>query len=397
MPKGLCILGSTGSVGANTLRVVEGLGERFRVVSLAAGKNLDLLAQQIREFNPVVVSVGSPESIEPLRQRVLVAGHRRPLKIVAGSSGQVEAATLPEVDFVVSASHGVTGLVATYEAIRAGKQVGLANKETLVAAGEVVTRAARERGVEVLPIDSEHSAIHQCLRAGSRREVRRLILTGSGGPFLKTPKKEFQRITPERALKHPIWKMGGRITIDSATLMNKSLEIIEAHWLFGLPSAQIDVLIHPESIIHSMIEFQDGSVMAQLSVADMRLPIQYALTYPERAPANGDFLALDLVATRRLHFLKPDGRRFPCLDLGREALEKGGAVPCALNAADEVAVEAFLDGRLLFSDIPRVIERVMKGTPITQVSSLEAVLECDRESRQRARAYVAQLVSGKNN
>ncbi len=397
MPKGLCILGSTGSVGANTLRVVEGLGERFRVVSLAAGKNLDLLAQQILRFNPAIVSVGSPECIEPLRTRLSAAGYRRELRIAADTEGQVEAATLPEVDFVVSASHGVTGLVATYEAIRAGKRIGLANKETLVAAGEVVMRAARERSVEILPIDSEHSAIHQCLRSGSRHEVRRLILTGSGGPFLKTPKKDFDYITPERALKHPIWKMGGRITIDSATLMNKGLEIIEAHWLFGLPSAQIDVLIHPESIVHSMIEFRDGSVMAQLSVADMRLPIQYALTYPERAAANGDLLALDLVATRSLRFLKPDRRRFPCLDLGREALEKGGALACALNAADEVAVEAFLAGRLRFSDIPRVVETVMKATPTTNLSGLGVVLECDAEARRRAGECAADLMKGTPN
>jgi 1-deoxy-D-xylulose-5-phosphate reductoisomerase len=391
MTKGVCILGSTGSVGVNTLRVVKGLGERFRVVSLAAGKNLDLLVQQVLQFNPTMVSVGSPECIEPLRQRLAAAGYRKPLKIAAGTSGQVEAATLPEVGFVVSASHGVTGLVATYQAIRAGKQIGLANKETLVAAGEVVMRAARERGVEILPIDSEHSAIHQCLRSGSRGEIRRLILTGSGGPFLKTPKKGFRRITPARALKHPIWKMGGRITIDSATLMNKGLEIIEAHWLFGLPAAQIDVLIHPESIVHSMIEFQDGSVMAQLSVADMRLPIQYALTYPERAARNGNFPGLDLVAARRLRFLKPDTLRFPCLELGREALVRGGAVPCAMNAADEVAVESFLDGKLCFPDIPRVVETVMKETPNTKLSSLDAVLECDGESRRRARARVKEL------
>ena len=320
MTNGLCILGSTGSVGSNTLRVVKSLGDRFHVVSLSAGRNLDALAQQILEFNPSLVSVGSPDCIEPLRQRVLAAGFRGPLKIVAGTDGQEEAATLQEVNFVVSAAHGVTGLRATYQAIRAGKQIGLANKETLVVAGEMVTQAARAQSVEILPIDSEHSAIHQCLRSGATREVRRLILTGSGGPFRMTPKKDFPSITPAQALKHPIWKMGGRITIDSATMMNKGLEIIEAHWLFGLPSAQIDVLIHPESIIHSMIEFQDGSVMAQLSIADMRLPIQYALTYPDRVAGNGDLKVLDLVAARRLRFQKPDARRFPCMDLGREAL-----------------------------------------------------------------------------
>ncbi|HEV2231960.1 MAG TPA: 1-deoxy-D-xylulose-5-phosphate reductoisomerase [Terriglobia bacterium] len=397
MTNGLCILGSTGSVGSNTLRVVKSLGDRFHVVSLSAGRNLDALAQQILEFNPSLVSVGSPDCIEPLRQRVLAAGFRGPLKIVTGTEGQEEAATLQEVNFVVSAAHGVTGLRATYQAIRAGKQIGLANKETLVVAGEMVTQAARAQSVEILPIDSEHSAIHQCLRSGATREVRRLILTGSGGPFRMTPKKDFPSITPAQALKHPIWKMGGRITIDSATMMNKGLEIIEAHWLFGLPSAQIDVLIHPESIIHSMIEFQDGSVMAQLSIADMRLPIQYALTYPDRVAGNGDLKVLDLVAARRLRFQKPDARRFPCMDLGREALEKGGAAPCALNAADEISVEAFLAGRLRFSDIPRVIEAVMKNTPKVPMTSLDAVLECDADARRRASECAAGLSKGSMN
>lgn len=380
--KGLCILGSTGSIGQSCLRVVRSLPGRFRVVSLSAGKNMEVLAQQIQEFGPQVVVVGSAQCVEPLRQRLHAQAYSKPIRILVETSGQVEAATLPEVDFVVSASHGTTGLVATYEGIRAGKQVGLANKEVLVVAGELVMRAARERAVELLPIDSEHSAVHQCLRSGLRQEVRRLILTGSGGPFLRTPRRLFDSLTPEQALKHPVWKMGGRVTIDSATLMNKGLEIIEAHWLFGLPSAQIEVLIHPESIIHSMIEFQDGSVMAQLSVADMRVPIQYALTYPDRAEANGN--SLDLAALRRLHFRKPDSRRFPCLALGRAALEEGGALPCALNAADEVAVEAFLARRLRFSDIPRVIEKVMRQTPEVHLNTLDDVLECDREARRRA-------------
>jgi 1-deoxy-D-xylulose-5-phosphate reductoisomerase len=300
-------------------------------------------------------------------------------------SGQIEAATQSEVDTVVSASHGTTGLVATYKAIQAGKRIGLANKEVLVAAGELVTRAARERGAEILPVDSEHCAIHQCLRAGSHAEVRRLILTASGGPFLKTPRKHLDRITPEEALQHPIWKMGGRITIDSATLMNKGLEIIEAHWLFGFPSEKIDVLIHPESVVHSMIEFRDGSVIAQMSVPDMRLPIQYALNFPDRLAMNGDSQGLDLTALRKLRFAAPDTRRFPCLDLAREALRKGGSLPCALNAADEVAVEAFLAHRLRFSDIPRVIEGVLEQTTHAQsCSSLDDVLECDREARRLA-------------
>lgn len=390
--KGLCILGSTGSIGRNCLCVVRSQPGRFRVVSLSAGRNLDALADQIVEFRPGWVAVGGSESIGPLRERLLARGYDRPLKIVAGAEGQVEAATLPEVDFVVSASHGITGLAATYEAVRAGKQLGLANKEALVVAGQLVMQAARERGVDVLPIDSEHSAVHQCLRSGLRQEVRRLILTGSGGPFLKTPRQRFDSITPEQALEHPVWKMGGRITIDSATLMNKGLEIIEAHWLFGFQSAQIDVLIHPESIIHSMIEFQDGSVLAQLSVPDMRIPIQYALTYPERVTLNGNALGLDLPARRRLTFRKPDTRRFPCLELAREALEKGGTMPCVLNAADEVAVEAFLANRLRFSDIPHLIERVMDEAPKVDLDSLETVLRCDQEARRRATELVKNAI-----
>jgi len=382
--KGLSILGSTGSIGTNTLRVVRGLPGRFRVESLSAGRNLHLLAEQVREFRPRLVSVGSTELIEPLRGLLRARGDGEAVRIVAGIEGRVEAATLPEVDFVVSASHGITGLVATYEAVRAGKSVGLANKEVLVVAGELVTRTARERGSNLLPIDSEHSALHQCLRAGCLAEVRRLILTASGGPFLRTPKESFDSITPEQALRHPVWKMGGRVTIDSATLMNKGLEIIEAHWLFGVPSGRISVLIHPESIVHSMIEFSDGSVMGQLSVADMRIPIQYALTYPERALMNGNGPWLDLVRAGRLSFEEPDTNRFACLALGRAALEHGGTMPCALNAADEVAVEAFLGGRLRFADIPRVIEKVMGAVPAADLGSMEDVLACDQEARRRA-------------
>ncbi|MGD0008186.1 MAG: 1-deoxy-D-xylulose-5-phosphate reductoisomerase [Terriglobia bacterium] len=385
MTKGLCVLGSTGSIGRQCLCVVKNASDRFHVVALCAGKNLELLAQQVRDFAPKLVVVGNSECIEPLRERLRNLGVSPTVQVACGVSGQIEAATQSEVDTVVSASHGTTGLVATYKAIQAGKRIGLANKEVLVAAGELVTRAARERGAEILPVDSEHCAIHQCLRAGSHAEVRRLILTASGGPFLKTPRKHLDRITPEEALQHPIWKMGGRITIDSATLMNKGLEIIEAHWLFGFPSEKIDVLIHPESVVHSMIEFRDGSVIAQMSVPDMRLPIQYALNFPDRLAMNGDSQGLDLTALRKLRFAAPDTRRFPCLDLAREALRKGGSLPCALNAADEVAVEAFLAHRLRFSDIPRVIEGVLEQTTHAQsCSSLDDVLECDREARRLA-------------
>jgi 1-deoxy-D-xylulose-5-phosphate reductoisomerase len=385
MTKGLCILGSTGSIGRQCLCVVKNASDRFHIVALCAGKNLELLARQVRDFVPKLVVVGNSECIDPLRERLRNLGVSPTVQVACGVSGQIEAATHSEVDTVVSASHGTTGLVATYKAIQAGKRIGLANKEVLVAAGELVTRAARERGAEILPVDSEHCALHQCLRSGSHAEVRRLILTASGGPFLKTPRKHLDRITPEEALQHPTWKMGGRVTIDSATMMNKGLEIIEAHWLFGVPSEKIDVLIHPESVVHSMIEFRDGSVMAQMSVPDMRLPIQYALNYPDRLAMNGDSQGLDLIALSKLRFSAPDTRRFPCLDLAREALRKGGSLPCALNAADEVAVEAFLAHRLGFSDIPRVIERVLEQTTRAQsCSSLDDVLECDHEARRRA-------------
>ena len=385
MTKGLCILGSTGSIGRQCLYVVRNAADRFHVVALCAGKNVDLLAQQVRDFAPKLVVVGNSECIEPLRERLRNRGASPTVQVACGVSGQIEAATHSEVDTVLSASHGTTGLVATYKAIQAGKRIGLANKEVLVAAGELVTRAARARGAEILPVDSEHCAIHQCLRSGSHAEVRRLILTASGGPFVKTPQKHLDRVTPEEALQHPIWKMGGRITIDSATLMNKGLEIIEAHWLFDFPSEKIDVLIHPESVVHSMIEFRDGFVMAQMSVPDMRLPIQYALNYPDRLAMNGDSQGLDLIALNKLRFSAPDTRRFPCLDLAREALREGGSMPCALNAADEVAVEAFLAHRLGFSDIPRLIEGVLQQTTHTQsLSSLDDVFLCDQEARLRA-------------
>ena len=394
MTRGLCILGSTGSIGQNCLRVVESLPDRFHVFALAAGKNLDVLAAQVVKHHPRIAVVSHPEFRAPLRERLNRLGYRRRVEIAAGVAGQVEAATHDGVDFVVSASHGTTGLVATYRAICAGKRVGLANKETLVAAGELVMRAARQRGIEVLPIDSEHCAVHQCLRAGQGKEVKRIILTASGGPFLKTPRRRFDSVRPEEALKHPIWRMGGRITIDSATLVNKGLEIIEAYWLFGVPPAQIEVVIHPESIVHSMVEFLDGSVMAQLGVPDMRIPIQYALTYPERTAAHGAELGLDLIAAGRLHFGKPDTRRFPSLDLAREALTRGGILPCAFNAADEVAVEAFLNSRLRFSAIPRLIEAVMQQMDSHRsIDALEDVLEGDREARRRARELIS-AVSG---
>ena len=390
--KSLCILGSTGSVGVNVLRVVAAHPGRFRVAALSAGKNLDLLARQIADFTPditVIAAPDGPNGVEALEDRLKALDYRRPVTILTGVDGQVAAVKHPAVDFVVSAAHGVTGLVATYEAVRAGKNVGLANKETLVAAGDVVMQAARERAVEILPIDSEHSALHQCLRCGVPREVRRVILTASGGPFLGWRQRDLEQVQPDQALRHPVWRMGGRISVDSATLMNKGFEVIEAHWLFGLAPGQIEVLIHRESIVHSMIEFCDGSVLAQLAVPDMRIPIQYALTHPERLPVNGGGLTLNLASQKCLHFKAPKRRHFPCLDLGRDALARGSAWTCALNAADEIAVEAFLGKRLPFTAIPRVIARVLEGTSAARLDSIDDVLACDREARARALREIA--------
>lgn len=386
--KGVCILGSTGSIGRNTLKVINELPGRFQVISLSAGRNLAVLAEQIVEFRPTLASVGTADEVAPLREELAKRGFKDKVKIVGGREGRIASVAEPGVDTVVSASHGVTGLIATYEAAKLGKRICLANKETMVVAGEIVTREAKRSGAEVLPVDSEHCAIHQCLRAGEKSEVERLILTGSGGPFLHTPGNEFASIRPEQALHHPIWKMGGRITIDSATLMNKGLEIIEAHWLFGLSPAQIEVVIHPESVIHSMIEFKDRCVLAQLAVADMRIPIQYALTYPERAATDGAALRLDLLSVGGLHFGRPDTARFPCLSLAREAIQRGGCMPCSLNAADETAVSAFLGTQVSFAAIPRIIEKVMRRTPGAPMASIDDVLACDRE----ARAWAAEAV-----
>ena len=382
--KGICILGSTGSVGRNCCQVLGPLADRFRVVALTAGGNLEVLAEQVTRFQPDIVSVRDGELARELRERLEGERLRAGLKIVSGTGGMVEAATHPDVEMVVSASHGVTGLEATFQAVRAGKQIALANKETLVAAGPLVTRLAEKTGSEILPVDSEHNAIHQCLRAGRREEVHRLILTASGGPFRKTPREQLERMEPEQALRHPVWNMGHRITIDSATLMNKGFEIIEAHWLFGMPTHSIAVLVHPQSIVHSMVEFTDGSVMAQMGVADMQVPIRYALTYPERLPSSGTGLSLRWEQVSRLEFHPPDKSRFPCLDLAREALAAGESMPCSLNAADEVAVEGFLQREIKFTDIPRVLERVLRTCSVGRLDSLGDVWECDREARARA-------------
>ncbi len=380
--KRIAILGSTGSIGRQCLSVVESLPGRFGVVALAAGENVDQLAAQVEQHRPQLVSVADAKRADELAERLRALGVAPLPEIQSGRAGLLSVATHPQADVVVSAAVGVVGLEATYAAAQRGKQVALSNKEVLVAAGELVMAAARSSGVELLPVDSEHNAIHQCLRAGEPREVRRLVLTASGGPFRKAPLKQLSAATPEQALAHPNWRMGQRITIDSATLMNKGFEVIEAHWLFGMKLEQIDVVIHPQSTVHSMVEFVDGSILAQLGPTDMRVPIQYALTYPERVASNG--CQLDWAALRRLDFEKVSPRRFPCLGLAREALRQGGSLPCALNAADEVAVAAFLERRLPFPGIARVIERVLERMPRARFAGMEDVLAADAEARRLA-------------
>jgi 1-deoxy-D-xylulose-5-phosphate reductoisomerase len=388
--KKLAILGSTGSIGRQCLSVVETLPERFAVVALAAGSNLDELVGQIERHRPEVVSVGDAGRVDELAQRLRVKGFGPLPAIHYGREGMLAVATLAAADMVVSAAVGVVGLEATYEAIKLQKTVALSNKEALVAAGELVMAAADKAGRELLPVDSEHNAVHQCLRGGTHGEVRRLVLTASGGPFRKTPLAALESVTPEQALAHPNWRMGNRITIDSATMMNKGFEIIEARWLFGMRPEQIEVVVHPQSTIHSMVEFVDGSVLAQLGPTDMRMPIQYALTYPERVASNQ--VALDWSKLRRLDFQKASTRRFPCLRLAREALRKGGALPCALNAADEIAVAAFLEGKLPFLGIPEVIERVLARTPKIRFAKMDDVLTADTEARRMAKEEVQRLV-----
>jgi 1-deoxy-D-xylulose-5-phosphate reductoisomerase len=382
------ILGSTGSIGSNTLDVVRQHGHRFTIHGLVAGHNVEVLSSQIREFRPTIAVVADGQTLDRLRERLIEAGLPRSQwpELAAGPLARVQAATAGEVDFVMSAIVGVAGLEATYEAIKRKKRIGLANKEVLVASGSLVMEAVRQLGTELIPVDSEHNGAHQCLRGGRRSEVTRLILTASGGPFRETPREELQCVTPEQALNHPTWKMGKRITIDSATLMNKGFEVIVACWLFDLPAKQVDVVVHPQSSIHAMVEYNDGSILAQISATDMRMPIQYAMTYPDRDRAPVP--RLDWTEPRAWTFSAPDFEKFPLLKLAYQAQEQGGSATCTLNAADEVAVEAFLAGRILFPGIAQTVEETLSRQAAKKPATIEEVLEIDRISRELARRVI---------
>lgn len=378
--KRVAILGSTGSVGRNTLAVVDAFRDELKVVGLAAGGNIDLLAQQVIKYRPELVSVRDQRDVDRLRGRL-----PEPIDIVHGASGASAVATLADADVVIAAIVGAAGIPPVHAALKAGKRTAIANKEVLVAAGDVMTRAAREHGGEILPVDSEHNAVHQALRCGDHREVGRIILTASGGPFLKRDLATFGDITVEAALAHPTWKMGNKISIDSATMMNKGLEVIEAHHLFSMPCDRIDILIHPQSIVHSMVEYVDGSIIAQLSTTDMKFPIQYAVLYPERVTAP--FARLDLTKIRTLEFLPVDPHRFPAVALAYHACRSGGSMPAVLNAANEVAVERFLAGELSFPSIVDIVSRVLEkhARQVSPITSIDDALHWDGWARNEAR------------
>ena len=388
----LTLLGSTGSIGTSTLDVVRRWPGRFGIYALVAGRNTELLARQIAEFRPRVAVVADEQALADLR-RILKANGTPAPELAAGPRARMTAAAAPEAGFVMSAIVGVEGLEATYEAVLRGKRVGLANKEVLVASGRLVIEAMRRSGAELIPVDSEHNGAHQCFRAGRRDEVARLILTASGGPFRQAPISALEKVTPEQALNHPTWKMGPRITIDSATMLNKGFEVIEACWLFGLSPKEVEVVVHPQSKVHAMVEYADGSVMAQISVTDMRMPIQYALTYPERASAPAPRLDWGQAATWT--FDPPDLEKFPLLKLAYEAQTAGGSAACTLNAADEVAVEAFLAGRISYPAIAAAISETLQRVAVSQPQSVSAVLEIDRASREAARGIIEERAFAK--
>ena len=383
--KQLAIIGSTGSIGQNTLNVVRHLSGRFQVFALAAHSNVTLLAEQIAAFEPRVVTLIEGSRLNELTRHCRDRGIRLP-EMLTEQEGLRAIASANEVDIVVSGAVGAAGLFPTYVAVEAGKTVALANKESMVLAGELLRSTAARTGAQIIPIDSEHSAIDQCLRSGRREEVRRLILTASGGPFRDTPREHLDRVTPEAALNHPTWRMGRRITIDSATLMNKGLEVIEARWLFDIPENRVDILVHPQSIVHSMVEFTDGSVIAQLGTTDMRQPIQYALTYPDRLESCVP--GIDWTAASRLDFLPPDTVKFPCVQLAYRAIRQGSTAPAVLNAADEIAVQAFLDQHISFMDIPRLIEESLDAHHSASGVTLETVMAADAWARRFVRERV---------
>jgi 1-deoxy-D-xylulose-5-phosphate reductoisomerase len=379
----LTILGSTGSIGTSTLDVVRLNRSRFSVYALAAGRNITLLAEQIQEFHPKVVVVGEPTDVD--RLRALLPNSVNP-DLLSGPANLVQIAVAPEADTVMSSIVGVAGLEATYEAVCQGKRIGLANKESLVSGGQLMMDAVKKHGAEMLPVDSEHNGAHQCLRAGHRGEATKLILTASGGPFRTTPREALEWVTPSDALKHPTWKMGNRITIDSATLMNKGFEVIEAHWLFGFGPDEIDVVVHPQSSVHAMVEYEDGSVIAQICATDMRMPIQYALTWPDRNSAPVP--RIDWSQARKWEFHAPDYEKFPLLRLAYASLRMGGTASCILNAADEVAVGAFLEGRISFPAIARTVEETLGRMTLTQATSVAEILEADAAARRVAQNVI---------
>ena len=388
----LTLLGSTGSIGTSTLDVIRLWPDRFGVYALVAGRNVDLLARQIAEFKPKVAVVADETALDQLR--AILKTNNTPIpELAAGARARIDAAIAPETSFVMSAIVGVDGLEATYEAVRRKKRVGLANKEVLVAGGELVMQARREAGAELIPVDSEHNGAHQCLRAGLRHEVSKLILTASGGPFRRTSREQLAAVTPEQALNHPTWKMGKRITIDSATLMNKGFEVIEACWLFDFPPKDVEVVVHPESKVHAMVEYLDGSVIAQVCATDMRMPIQYAMTYPERATAPVP--RLDWSQAAQWSFEPPDYQKFPLLGMAYEAISAGGSASATLNAADEIAVEAFLAGSIPFPGIAATVAECLEQVPVRKLTSVAELLELDRESRRVARQVVKQVIGAR--
>jgi 1-deoxy-D-xylulose-5-phosphate reductoisomerase len=391
--KTITVLGSTGSIGTNTLDVVRQSPHQYRVYALAAGQNVELLSSQILEFHPEVAVVATSDGLARLSDRLHAAGLSRSEwpELLTGADALVKIAVDGAVDTVISAIVGVSGLDATYQAACRGKRVGLANKEVLVSAGKLVMEAVREHRAELVPVDSEHNGAHQCLRAGNREQVTRLILTASGGPFRNTPREALANVSPAQALNHPTWKMGNRITIDSATLMNKGFEVIEACWLFDFSPSEVDVVIHPQSTVHAMIEYSDGSVLAQISATDMRMPIQYALTYPDRSEAPVP--KINWAEARTLEFLPPDFEKFPLLTLAYECQETGGSATCTLNAADEIAVEAFLQGKIGYLTIHEVVSETLSKMPVRWPRSIGEVLEIDRESRALARELTAARAS----